>query len=215
MKQVLVVIFGGALVGCWSESGLPTRKRTEDAAAQKPMSFAGGLDKLRSGDRVAGLKGFLVYSDSKIYTRTIVDPALIKNHEMSFYGPDYWRKDLAIRFASGLGSNSDLSSRVNLNSVSLPRGENGSNNGKNIRITLFFGLNKLDEPYAIKVTIRQGNLFWEKNIERDRTRNWAPLGASVNTMGPNHGKLGNIITYDISDISQIVTNLFCLAERCQ
>jgi hypothetical protein len=187
----------------------------DDEVMAKAVPFAAGLDEMRPNDRIATAKSFLIYKNSKIYTKTIVDPALKAHPAMNFYGTSDWDKDRAGRLASGFGRVEELASRVDANGVSLSENQNGLNEGKNIRITLFFGVNQRDLPYVIKITIRQGNVFWSKTIDRDGAQNWSPIGTVSNAMGPHHNLMGNVFGYDQMDLSEIVSEKFCLAEKCQ
>lgn len=186
-----------------------------DEVIANAVPFAEGLDEMRPNDRIATAKSFLIYKNSKIYTKNIVDPALKAHPAMNFYGSSDWNIDRAGRLASGFGRVTELASRVDANGVSLSENQNGMNDGKNIRITFFFGVNHKATPYVMKVTVRQGNVFWSRNVDRDGSKNWSPIGTVSNAMGPHLDRIGNVFAYDQMDLSQIVSGMFCLAEKCQ
>ena len=223
MRYMLGSCITLALASCGSghnsagQSQNSVGKKLEDKVLlAEPMPFAEGLDKMRAGDRIAGEKNFRIYKDSKIYSRSIVDPALKAQQGNGFYWPAQWDRNIAYEIA-GVPYNPDsgLRDRAKLLHVPLAEGDNGLNDGQNVRITLFFGVNKKLKPYAILVTIRQGNSFWSKHIERDGVKDWHPLGTASREMGPIYGKIENAIGRDMDDIPQIVSPLFCLAEKCQ
>jgi hypothetical protein len=212
MRRFWVMASLSVLPGCGAAP--QTEEVLKEANVLQSSQFAEGLDEMRSGDRLAGPKGFRVYKDSKIYTKTIVDPAFRAHPDMNFYGPKYWDRNVAGVYVTGKKEFKKFEDRVRQNSVSLKENHPGIDDGKNIRITLFFGLNKVNQPYTMSASIRQGDLFWTKAIVRNGARNWTPLGDSVKNMGPHHDRMANIFGYDLDDLTQIVSDMFCLAEEC-
>lgn len=176
--------------------------------------FGADFDDMKLGDLIADGKKFPIYRNSKIYTQTIVDPALKVHPEMQFYGVEYWDKNFAGAHISGKEELKSLENRIRKNYVSLQKGGNGRNDGKNVKITFFYGLNDISQPYTMRVTIRQGKLFWSKNVERDGVKNWSPIGEYPKAMGPHHDRMANVFGNDQVALSEAVSQMLCLAEEC-